>query len=129
SVLAAAKLGDATFLRTATDSMKIAAPTFIIPFAFVASPELMTFPNLTWAVVPAFAEVVGIQGAVSIAAYGYFLRNLNWWERLVFLAIAFAGFFNMMLHDSLYLYGGLAAFAVIAAWLVFTKDRPAVQPS
>jgi hypothetical protein len=33
------------------------------------------------------------------------------------------------LHDSLYLYAGLAAFAVIAAWLVFTRDRPAVQPS
>jgi TRAP transporter 4TM/12TM fusion protein len=127
SVLAAAKLGNATFLRTALDSMKIASTTFIIPFAFVASPELMSFPNLTWAVVPAFAEVVAIQAAVSIAAYGYFLRNLSWWERLVFLGIAFAGFFNMMLHDSLYFYLGAAIFTVITGWLIYTRVQTAVS--
>ncbi|MEE4237396.1 MAG: TRAP transporter fused permease subunit [Anderseniella sp.] len=127
SVLAAAKLGNATFLRTALDSMKIASTTFIIPFAFVASPELMSFPNLTWAVVPAFAEVVAIQAAVSIAAYGYFLRNLSWWERLVFLGIAFSGFFNMMLHDSMYFYLGAAIFTVITGWLMYTRVQTAVS--
>jgi TRAP transporter 4TM/12TM fusion protein len=128
SVLAAAKLGDATFLRTAIDSMKIASTTFIIPFAFVASPELMSFPNLTWSVVPAFAEVVAIQAAVSFAAYGYFLRNLNWWERLVFLGIAFAGFFNMMLQEPMYFYIGLGVFAAMCGWLVLSK-RQAVSAS
>lgn len=127
SVLAAAKLGEATFLRTAVDSMKIASTTFIIPFAFVASPELMSFPNMTWSVVPAFLEVVAIQGAVSIAAYGYFLRNLNWWERMVFLGIAFAGFFNMTLHESFYLYLGFIVFAAIAGWVIFTKSREVIS--
>jgi TRAP-type uncharacterized transport system fused permease subunit len=127
SVLAAAKLGNASFMRTAADSMKIASTTFIIPFAFVASPELMSFPNLTWPVVPAFAEVVAIQAAVSIAAYGYFLRNLNWWERLVFLGIAFAGFFNMMLHDSMYFYLGAGVFVVITGWLMYSRGQTAVS--
>lgn len=126
SVLAAAKLGNATFLKTATDSMKIASTTFIIPFAFVASPELMSFPNMTWAVVPAFLEVVAIQCATSIAAYGYFLRNLNGWERLVFLAIGFAGFFHMMLDNSMYFFAGLAAFAAITGWLAMTRKSQAL---
>ena len=57
--------------------MKIAATTFIIPFAFVYSPVLMSFPHLTWNVVPQILEVLAIQFTVSIAAYGYYLRNLN----------------------------------------------------
>ncbi|NQV83223.1 MAG: TRAP transporter fused permease subunit, partial [Rhodospirillales bacterium] len=49
SVLAAAKLADASFLNTAADAIKIALTTFIIPFAFVFFPELMSFPHMTWA--------------------------------------------------------------------------------
>jgi len=69
SVLAAAKLADATFLKTAIDSIKIASTTFIIPYAFVFSPELMSFPNMTWSnlcrrlwLLCAPAELVGKMG-------------------------------------------------------------------
>lgn len=126
SVLAAAKLADATFLKTAIDSIKIASTTFIIPYAFVFSPELMSFPNMTWSVLPAFVEVVAIQFATSVAAYGYYVRRLNWWERWVFVVIAFAGFFNMTLRDSVYLYLGLSVFVVISAWLLTTRRKAAV---
>lgn len=125
SVLAAAKLGDATFLRTAADAMKIAATTFIIPFAFVASPELMSFPNLTWEVLPAFAEVVAIQFAVSFAFYGHYMRRLNGWERLAFMAIAFAGFFHMMLDETLYLYLGAVPFLMVTVWIWFSRNSHA----
>ncbi|MCP5374190.1 MAG: TRAP transporter fused permease subunit, partial [Hyphomicrobiales bacterium] len=84
SVLAAAKLAGASFLSTAWDSMKMAMTTFIIPFAFVFSPELMSFPHLTWKVLPAVLEVLAIQWTVSIAAYGYVFRPLAGWERLLF---------------------------------------------
>ncbi|MEK9673433.1 MAG: TRAP transporter fused permease subunit [Rhodospirillaceae bacterium] len=120
SVLAAAKLAGASFLSTALDSMKIAATTFIIPFAFVFSPELMSFPNVTWAVLAEVAEVIFIQWTVSIALYGYVIRPLNGWERWVFGATAIAGFFGMT-TDSNYLLIEYAAFAMLCVYAYVTK--------
>ena len=116
SVLAAAKLADATFLNTAKDSLKIAMTTFIIPFAFVFSPELMSFPNMTWSVVPAILEVVFIQWSVSIASYGFLFRVLIGWERMVFAAVALLGFLGMTL-DIQYLYAGGVLFVLAAGYI------------
>jgi len=126
SVLAAAKLANATFLSTAKDSMKIAATTFIIPFAFVYSPSLMSFPNLTWAVVPAVLEVIAIQVTVSVAAYGYFFRSLSGAERFVFLIASLCGFLAMTLGD-LYWHGSLAAIIILMSGYLFaTRNRDMV---
>jgi TRAP transporter 4TM/12TM fusion protein len=124
SVLAAGKLAGASFLETARDSLKIALTTFIIPFAFVFSPELMSFPNVTWAVVPAIAEVVFIQWAVSIASYGYIFRPLAGWERGVFAIVSVLGFLGMTL-DIQYLYGGVVLFVAIGGYALSTKRAPA----
>ena len=126
SVLAAAKLADASFLKTAADSMKIAATTFIIPFAFVFSPELMSFPNLTWSVVPPFAEVMAIQFTASVASYGHYLRRLAGWERGVFAVVALCGFFNMTLGNVGYLYAGLGLFIAMTVWLMFSRTQDKV---
>ncbi len=120
SVLAAGKLAGASFLATARDSLKIALTTFIIPFAFVFSPELMSFPNLTWAVVPAIGEVIFIQWAVSIASYGYLFRPLTGWERGVFAIVSVLGFLGMTLNIQ-YLYGGVVLFLAIAGYVLSTK--------
>ncbi len=126
SVLAAAKLANAGFLRTAIDSMKIAATTFIIPFAFVYSPELMSFPNLTWAVVPAVLEVIAIQFVVSVAAYGHFFRVLNGWERGVFLIAAFCGFMAMTLGQ-IYWHAALIGIVLLmGTWLYFARERQVI---
>ncbi len=126
SVLAAGKLAGASFLATARDSMKIALTTFIIPFAFVFSPELMSFPNMTWSVVPAVVEVIAIQWTVSIASYGYIFRPLSAWERCVFAVAALAGFLTMTLGGAQY----LAAFAVLfltgAGFAFATRHRTPV---
>ena len=92
SVLAAAKLADASFLSTAKDSLKIALTTFIIPFAFVFSPELMSFPDISFNTIIAFFEVVFVQIAVSVASYGYMFRPLNGWDRTGYAIIAGSGF-------------------------------------
>jgi len=122
SVLAAAKLADASFLQTAKDSMKIALTTFIIPFAFVFSPELMSFPHMTWDVIPAILEVVFIQWSVSTASYGYMFRPLTGWERWIFAVAAGFGFLGMTI-DSQYLYAGGLTFLVACAYSRSTKDR------
>jgi TRAP-type uncharacterized transport system fused permease subunit len=123
SVLAAAKLADASFLATAKDSIKIALTTFIIPFAFVFSPELMSFPNLTWAVVPAVLEVVAIQWTVSIASYGHIFRPLSGWERTVFAAAAIAGFLAMTLGAAYYFAAFALLFVAGAGFAFLTRNR------
>ncbi len=121
SVLAAGKLAGSSFLSTAGDALRIAATTFIIPFAFVYSPELMSFPNMTWDVIPPLLEVLGIQFAASVAGYGYYLRGLVSWERWVFTVIALAGFLNMTLGDSIYLIVGVGLFALMTLYLLTSR--------
>jgi TRAP transporter 4TM/12TM fusion protein len=123
SVLAAAKLAKASYAQTAIDSMKIAATTFIIPFAFVYSPVLMSFPHLTWNVVPQILEVLAIQFTVSIAAYGYYLRNLNIWERGVFAVAALIGFFAMTWGQIYWHWSLIAIAAAMTVWLFATRAR------
>jgi len=122
-VLAAGKLAGATFLGTAADSMRIAATTFIIPFAFVFSPELMSFPSMSWAVLPPLLEVLAIQYTASIAGYGHYLRPLGGTERWMFAGIAVTGFFNMTLGDMIYLVVGVAWFAAMTIYILVSKKR------
>jgi len=123
SVLAAAKLAGASFLATARDSMKMAATTFIIPFAFVFSPELMSFPNMTWNVVPAIAEVMAIQWTISIAAYGYIFRPLAGWERTLFAIAALCGFLGMTEVGNEYFAVQGALFVLLGAYAYMSRHR------
>lgn len=123
SVLAAAKLANATFLQTAADSLKIASTTFIIPYAFVFSPELMSFPNMTFAVIPPLLEVLAIQFAASVASYGYFIRILVGWERWVFAVIAICGFLYMAHMGTTYLYVGAGLFVLLTIRLLVERGK------
>ncbi len=123
SVLAAAKLAGASFLSTAKDSMKMAMTTFIIPFAFVFSPELMSFPHMTWKVVPATCEVLAIQWTVAIAAYGYVFRPLAGWERTAFAIAALAGFLGMTDIGREYFVVQGVLFVAFGAYAFMTRNR------
>jgi TRAP transporter 4TM/12TM fusion protein len=125
SVLAAAKLADATFLATARDSLKIALTTFVIPFAFVFFPELMTFPNITWGMVSAVLIVVALQWTLSIASYGYLFRPLVGWERGVFGVAGVAGFLGMAFADNRYYAAHGMLFAAMAVLLFVSRKRMA----
>ncbi|MDA0305897.1 MAG: TRAP transporter fused permease subunit [Proteobacteria bacterium] len=127
SVLAAAKLADASFLNTAADSLKIALTTFIIPFAFVFFPELMTFPHLTWAVVPAILVVLAFQWTVSISTYGYLFRPLIAWERGVFAVAALGGFMGMAYSNTTYYTVHAVLFVGMAVMLFATRKRNVLE--
>ena len=92
SVLAAAKLSGAKFVETAVDSMKIACTTFIIPFAFVFRPELMSFPNVTAVTLSTAVLVLLMQLTISAANFGFFLKDLVIIERIL-LWTAFVSLF------------------------------------
>ncbi|MFQ5774859.1 MAG: TRAP transporter permease [Kiloniellaceae bacterium] len=125
SVLAAAKLAQARLLGTAVDAMKLAVTTFIIPFAFVYHPELLSFPNVTWSMVPPIVLVLVLQWTVAVAAYGHFRRDLGAVERAAFVVVSLAGFAALVTEGG----GAKVPFFVLLAlavgWVWSTPARRA----
>ena len=122
SVLAAAKLAGSGFWETGLHAMKLAATTFIIPFAFVFNPELMAFPDFSWKMAAAIAEVLVVQGTSSIFLYGYFRRRLGRVENLGFLGAVLLGYTAIMRPEPMYTYFAYGLTAALMAWVAL---RPA----
>jgi TRAP transporter 4TM/12TM fusion protein len=125
SVLAAAKISGAGFWDTGMHAMKLAATTFIIPFAFVFNPELMAFPNVSWKMLWAVVEVLIVQGTSSIFLYGYFRRTLTLAERFACFIIVLLGYAALMRSEAVYTYLALGATTGFIAW-VWAYPRPVV---
>jgi TRAP transporter 4TM/12TM fusion protein len=123
SVIAAAKLADASFIGTALDAMKLMLTTFIIPFGFVFHPELMSFPNLTWEVVPPVVLIIVLQWTSSVFCYGYFFRDLTKFERGAFGFFTFVGASVLIDKDlaNWIVFSVLVTAAV--TWIYLTRDR------
>jgi len=80
---ATAGIAKANATRASLIAVKLAAAGFIVPYVFIYSPELLLI-NATWINVPKalFSTLLGIC-ALSFAASGYWLRNLNIFERIL----------------------------------------------
>ncbi|MFZ5555678.1 MAG: TRAP transporter permease [Pseudomonadota bacterium] len=118
--LAAAKISGAGFWETSVHAMKLAATTFIIPFAFVFNDELMQFPNFSIAMVAAILEVLLIQWTSSVWLYGYFLRHLSTLERTGFMLTTFVGYaamINRSPNTFTYILLGMTALMMVIIWL------------
>jgi TRAP transporter 4TM/12TM fusion protein len=90
--LAAAKIAEADLKKTTWESQKLMLTTFVIPFAFVYYPSLMSFPNLTWDVLIPIVTCLLLQWTVAITCYGYFLRDQSRAERWFWGMISFLGY-------------------------------------
>lgn len=123
SALAAAKLSGGTFIGTAIDGMKLMLTTFIIPFGFVYHPELLSFPNLTWAVVPPVLLILLLQWSSSVVCYGYFIRDLSWAERWGFLAITAVGFSYLVNGRPIELVALGVLLVVVVLWVYLARNR------
>jgi len=90
--LAAAKIADADLNETTWESQKLMLTTFVIPFAFVYYPSLMSFPNLAWEVLIPIITCLVLQWTVAITCYGYFLRDQTRSERWLWGGVSFLGY-------------------------------------
>ncbi len=129
SALAAAKLSGGTFIGTAIDGMKLMLTTFIIPYGFVYHPELLSFPNLTWAVAPPVLLILLLQWSSSVVCYGYFMRDLSWTERWAFLAITAVGFSYLVNERPIELIALVALLVAVVLWIYVSRNRSMLNHS
>ena len=127
SALAAAKLSGGTFLGTAKDGMKLMLTTFIIPYGFVYHPELLSFPDVTWYVIPPVLLILCLQWTSSVVCYGYFFRDLTWTERWGYLSVTAIGF-SYLINDRLFeLIAFLISLILMVGWTLSTRERQVVR--
>jgi TRAP-type uncharacterized transport system fused permease subunit len=110
-------------------AMKLAATTFIIPFAFVFNPELMAFPDISWKMTWAVVEVLIVQWTSSIYLYGYFRRKLTTIERYGFLVAVLLGYTAIMRPEAHYTYLALGLTIGLMAWVWARPARVSVTLS
>jgi TRAP transporter 4TM/12TM fusion protein len=85
AVYAAAGLAKTDIWSAGWESMRIAAPTYIVPFMFVYEPSLLAIGNLFTILTSCASAVIGIM-AFSAGLQGYWLREARAWERLLLVA-------------------------------------------
>lgn len=125
SCLAACKISGGRFVGTTIESLRIALPSFFVPFAFVFNQDLLIFPKVTALGVIAFFMVLLTEFYLTVALYGYFLRKLNAIERSFFALSSALMMYYIIVHHasgySLAMFLGIGAVGIL--WILITKQR------
>jgi TRAP transporter 4TM/12TM fusion protein len=87
AVFAAAGLARCNMWQAGWESMRIAAPTYIVPFMFVYEPSLLMMGDWITIVTSTASAMIGIM-CFAAGLQGYLLREAKYWERGVLVAAA-----------------------------------------
>ena len=87
AVFAAAGLAKSDLWATGWQAMRIAAPTYIVPFMFIYEPSLMLIGDWFESLTSSASAVIGVM-CLAAGLQGYLLREARWWERAVLVAAA-----------------------------------------
>ena len=124
AAFAAAGVSGGEPLRTGVNSAKLAIAAFIIPYMFVLSPELLmidtTWTELIWVV---FSAISGML-AIGAGVIGYWLRKLQWWERVLGIVGGIMLIYPEGMSDII----GLGLFVLLVALQIIIKDKDSVKP-
>ena len=116
---AAAGIARANPLKTGLHSLRIAIGGFLVPYMFVAAPQLLLY-EWTWFLGPkaVITAVVGIY-AVGTAVVGHIDRNLNYAARGLLAASGLLLLYGDLTTDLV----GLGVFSVVYVWQWWTGPR------
>ena len=87
AVFAAAGLAKCGMWEAGYESVRIAAPTYIVPFMFVYQPALLTIGDWQTVATSCVTAAIGV-ACFSAALQGWLVREAKWWERLLLIAAA-----------------------------------------
>ena len=87
AVFAAAGLAKSDLWATGWQAMRIAAPTYIVPFMFIYEPSLMLIGDWFESLTSTVSAVIGVM-CLAAGLQGYLLREAQWWERAVLVVAA-----------------------------------------
>ncbi|GAH08758.1 unnamed protein product, partial [marine sediment metagenome] len=88
SSLAASEIAGSDFFRTGLTAVKLGVVSFLLPFMFIYSPELLMYGN-AWEVIGTTIIALSAVIALSAGVHGWFLINLNFFERSILIGGAF----------------------------------------
>jgi TRAP transporter 4TM/12TM fusion protein len=87
AVFAAAGLARCNMWQAGWESMRIAAPTYIVPFMFVYEPSLLMIGDPFTIVTSSVSATIGVM-CFAAGLQGYLLREARPWERAVLIVAA-----------------------------------------
>ena len=109
AVFAAAGLAKADMWQSGWEAVRIAAPTYIVPFMFVYEPSLLLIGDWVTSLTSFLSASIGVM-CFAAALQGYLAgRDAKVWERLLLLAAAFLLIKPGYVTDAI----GLALLAVV----------------
>ncbi|ELZ11838.1 TRAP transporter, 4TM/12TM fusion protein [Natrinema thermotolerans DSM 11552] len=112
SVAIGARIAGAGFLQSAKQALRLGAPGFVIPYAFIANESLIYWSSETLVAFP--AVLAGTIGLI-VATIGFDgARDLSAPVRTVFIVAAIGAMFGSIVHIAIQL---VAAAAIVAALL------------
>ena len=123
SCLAAAKLSQGSVLGTARESLRIALPTFLVPYIFIFNKELLEFPRMSWAGGWVFLVTLMAMFMFSVALFGFLKRKLSWLERIAALVSAAWGIWYLFSHSLTLLAAFLGCSILLIFWAIITGKR------
>ena len=87
AVFAAAGLARTSIWSAGWESVRLAAPAYIIPFMFIYEPSLLLIGDWMTSLTSAVSAILGV---VCLAAglQGWLLREARWWQRALLVAAA-----------------------------------------
>jgi TRAP transporter 4TM/12TM fusion protein len=87
SAYAASGIAETNAMKTAFESFKLGLAGFIVPFLIIYSPSIVLEGSIWKTFVNSLTAILGI-AALAGGLIGWFMMNLPFWARLVFLAAA-----------------------------------------
>ncbi|ABR75305.1 C4-dicarboxylate ABC transporter permease [Actinobacillus succinogenes] len=117
---AAAAIGNADSSKTGFIAFTYSLVIFLIPFSFVTDPVVLWQGSIGM-ILFAFAGMLVATFCWAVFLQGWLKRNLNWVERIIFLAISLCIVFEN--SGNLMWLSGLGAALVMSAWCWKTGTR------
>jgi len=84
-LFAAAAVSGGSIIRTGFNAMRIAVPTYLLPFAFCTGPALLLVGTPVEIVIAVISAIIGV-AAIAAGLSGWILTKTGWLERILLVA-------------------------------------------